>query len=363
MKTGTQIIREELARTRVISFARFMELALYHPETGYYRREVRPVGRAGDFFTSVSVGPLFGELLCFQFREWLRDAPFETVQLVEAGAHDGRLALDILEAFQQHDQALLARTHYWILEPSAPLRAAQAQTLRKYSNRVRWMNDWSVVAAERVRGVIFSNELLDAMPVHRFAWNAVAGRWFEWGVGWGGERFEWVRLPEERASEEQPRVPDELLAILPDGFVVERSPAAEFWWRQAAGLLEWGRLVAIDYGLQEEQFIEPQRGEGTARAYRRHHEVPDLLADPGEQDLTAHVNFTRIRRAGEEAGLRTEAFASQESFLVAIAERLWKHETPLSEWSSGKRRQFQTLVHPQHLGRPFKVLVQTGGRL
>jgi SAM-dependent MidA family methyltransferase len=120
-----------------------------------------------------------------------------------------------------------------------------------------------------------------------------------------------------------------------------------------------GKLVAIDYGLAAEEFLVPERKDGTLRAYYRHRLVSDVLANAGEQDLTAHINFSAIRQAGEAAGLRTEAFLTQEQFLTQIAAKAWKGGGAFGEWSRERTRQFQTLTHPEHLGRAFRVLVQS----
>ena len=151
----------------------------------------------------------------------------------------------------------------------------------------------------------------------------------------------------------------ELLAVLPDGFTLELCPAARHWWRQAAAALRHGQLLTLDYGLTAEQILAPERSQGTLRAYHRHRVSPDLLAHPGDQDLTAHVNFTQLQLAGESAGLRTDSLSSQTQFLTAIAGQTWESASRFGEWTPSLTRQFQTLTHPEHLGRPFRVLVQS----
>ena len=147
-------------------------------------------------------------------------------------------------------------------------------------------------------------------------------------------------------------------AVLPDGYTIEISTAAENWWRAAAGVLARGKLLAIDYGFTAGEMFSPARTGGTLRAYSRHHATGDLLANPGDQDLTAHVNFSAIQKAGEDAGLATEFFGSQTKFLVDILAAAEKNSS-LGTWTPGRTRQFQTLTHPEHLGRAFRVLVQT----
>jgi SAM-dependent MidA family methyltransferase len=179
MKMPSAAIREEIFQERVISFARFMELALYCPETGYYETEKTNVGRAGDFITSVSVGELFGHLLAFQFAEWLEELKIknEPLKIVEAGAHDGKLAADILGWLKRFRPELLSEIEYWIWEPSPSRRAWQQERLKEFSN-VRWPEHQLSTNPDQLTGIIFSNELLDAMPVHRFGWDAKPKTWF-----------------------------------------------------------------------------------------------------------------------------------------------------------------------------------------
>lgn len=342
-----------------------MELALYCPEYGFYEKEADKVGREGDFFTSVSVGRAFGELLAFQFGEWLQDIrkagepkANSPVRLVEAGAYNGQLAKDILGWIQAWRPELYAALEYCICEPSKRLRERQAAALAEYQGKVRWAPALSELPGE-VEGVVFSNELLDAMPVRRFAWDKEKSQWFEWGVSLRAGSFVWAKRVDYVPSAEILSPPVELLAVLPDGYIWETSPAAKQWWRSACTRLKRGRIVTFDYGLLEEQLLSPERTGGTLRTYSKHRVGDNLLAHPGEADITAHVNFSDIQSAGEEAGLNTEAFCSQEKFLVSVAEQTWKVPTRFPIWDAKRRRQFQTLVHPQHLGRPFQVLVQS----
>jgi SAM-dependent MidA family methyltransferase len=145
---------------------------------------------------------------------------------------------------------------------------------------------------------------------------------------------------------------------LPDGYTIETCPAAENWWREAAGILERGKLMTVDYGLTSDELFLPSRLRGTLRAYFRHHASDDLLANVGEQDLTAHINFSAIQTAGESMGLRTEMFSTQSQFLTQILVKTSKNNS-LGKWTPAQARQFQTLTHPEHLGRAFRVLVQS----
>lgn len=342
-----------------------MELALYCPDCGYYEKEDDNLGRRGDFYTSVSVGSLFGELLAFQFADWLATLPNERLQLVEAGAHNGRLAVDILHWLQQRRPEIFDRVEYVLCEPSETRRGWQRKTSVDYSSRVRWVEADLAQMAGQFTGVIFSNELLDAMPAHRVGWNKQRREWFEWGVVIAGNGFGWARMDLSRSGNSEAsiahrfaRLPAELLEVLPDDFTTEVNPAAEEWWQAAACALRHGWLMTLDYGLMAEEFLTPHRAAGTLRGYRSHRLCEDLLAVPGDQDLTGHVNFSVVQQAGEAAGLRTEALSSQADFFASIMKRYWSEAEREGCWTSHRSRELQTLIHPEHLGRAFQVLVQ-----
>jgi SAM-dependent MidA family methyltransferase len=379
MKMPTDAIREEIRQTGAIPFARFMELALYCPETGYYESQKDTVGRHGDFITSVSAGSLFGELLAFQFAEWLAEFQISNLksQIIEAGAHDGKLAADILSWLQTHRPRLFSAIEYVILEPSLNRQAWQKETLKPFAPRVRWFTDFENLKLKtqnsKLHGVLFSNELLDAFPVHRYGWDATTKQWFEWGVALADEKFIWTKITGSLAPSDGERVgvrgfdpssifhlPSSLLEVLPDNYTIEVSPAAENWWCTAAGILSRGRLLTIDYGFTADELFSPARPRGTLRAYHRHRVSDDLLAHAGEQDLTAHVNFSAIQQAGEEAGLKTENFCTQPQFLTRILQKAVA-EKSFARLDAKQVRQFQTLTHPEHLGRAFRVLVQSKG--
>jgi SAM-dependent MidA family methyltransferase len=280
---------------------------------------------------------------------------------------------------------------YCIVEPSAQRRKWQQKVLGDFVDRIRWATHLSQVSENPaspvgrpppagICGIIFSNELLDAMPVHRLGWDAGRREWFEWGVTVRDGKLAWAKVesPESglpnlksgrRKSKVQsqpyasrftfPELPEALLKVLPDGFTTEICPAAAEWWGEAARRLRRGRLMTIDYGLGAEEFFAPERNEGTLRAYYRHRLSKELLVNPGGQDITAHVNFTAIQSAGEAAGLTTEQFVTQAAFLSRLAARFWQTQENREQWSPARARQFQTLTHPEHLGARFRVLVQS----
>jgi SAM-dependent MidA family methyltransferase len=261
---------------------------------------------------------------------------------------------------QKNRSEFFARTEYFILEPSPTRRRWQRETLKPFSN-VRWFSVFDDLKNQtqnaKLTGVLFSNELLDAFPVRRFGWDAQNKKWFEWGVMQDGEKFVWTKISLADLPSAISHQPSALLDVLPDNYTVETSPAAERWWREAAGILAQGKLLAIDYGFNADEQFSPARVNGTLRAYHRHRVVDDLLAQPGEQDLTAHVNFSAIQKVGEEVGLKTENYCTQPQFLTHILQRAVVKKAFVS-LDARQVRQFQTLTHPDHLGRAFRVLVQ-----
>ena len=354
------IIDETIARQGPISTAQFMELALYHPLHGYYEAEGR-IGKSGDFITSVSVGDLFGALLCEQLRQWTKEQGDECPIWVEAGAHDGRLACDILNHCRRHHPQTYERVRYLIMEPSETRRCRQKRRLERHSSKVEWMKSWEECRQRSISGVIFSNELLDAFPVERVCWDAANRIWRRWGVTAKEGNLHWCILPEPFSSLATGlggEFSEEIFEHLPDGFTTEVGVAASHWWRQAASRLAVGYLFTIDYGLAAQEFFAPCRRQGTLRAYSQHRQTLNLLENPGQQDLTSHVNYTALLEAGQSKGLETVGIQSQEKFLTDILRRLSKDGRLADVLTSSRIRQLQSLIHPDHFGRSFSVLIQ-----
>jgi SAM-dependent MidA family methyltransferase len=365
VNSAAEILRSEIRRAGVIPFRRFMEVALYCPELGYYEQVCHTPGRRGDYFTAVSVGSVLGQCLAWRFCAWAAGAGWERWQLVEAGAHDGRLAGDILGWIRRHRPAELDRLRYWIIEPSARRRRWQQERLEGWEGTVHWVSGLDDLRENGVCGVIFANELLDAMPVSRVGWDRVAGEWFEWGVNEVDGRWVWERIlgamgPEvwRVAGAWLARVAAVMGDHLPEGFTLEVSPAAVDWWAEASAALRAGWLCTLDYGLEDARWLGAGHAGGTLRAYAGHRRVEDVLCRPGERDVTAHVHWTLVREAGERAGLRTVGLWSQGRWLTRMLVERMRTESGWAGWSDGERREFQTLTHPGQMGEQFQVLVQ-----
>jgi SAM-dependent MidA family methyltransferase len=339
-------IRDEVVREGPISFRRFMELALYHPEHGYYTSGRAQVGRKGDFFTNVSVGPLFGKLLARQFAEMWRLLGRPTgFCIVDQGAHEGHFAGDVLGALKETDPDCFAATAYRIVEPSSALALRQRERLIEWP--VEWVPDLSGLPI--FTGVHFSNELIDAFPVHVLEWT---GReWLERCVTSEGMEFRFTNCPITlpQLATACARIPQPL----PPGYVTEINLAAETWIADVAGRMKRGFILAVDYGFLRDEYYRPERFEGTLSAYAHHRRENDPLKAPGEIDLTAHVDFSSLMEAGIAAGLRVAGFTDQHHLMVGLGAAYFNDGIPAN---TGELRAFQTLMHPTLMGMAFKAV-------
>ncbi|MGC8742542.1 MAG: class I SAM-dependent methyltransferase [Verrucomicrobiia bacterium] len=368
-----EIIKKKIEENNgFITFEKFMEMCLYQPGLGYYESVENSPGREGDFITSVSVGYLFGYLLAFKFNKWLAELEAkvnygDNLFLIEAGAHDGSLALDVLNWFYNYSKKRFDGLKYLIIEPSPVRREWQKYRLKQFSEKVLWYNSFNDAAesinanegkSREFTGIVFSNELLDSFPVHRLVWDARLKRWFEMAVCCENESFKYARVSlSDECAEYVNRIDSSLLDFIPDGFVCELSVKALDWWKMAAAFLKRGKLLTIDYGYNEPGILNPHYFNGTLRAYNRHRSNTDLLTNFGQQDITFSVNFSLFIETAERQGMSTEYFGSQEEFFVQIIKEFVAGETP--HWFASNLSQFKTLVHPEHFGRQMKVLVQS----
>src|SRR5436190_14970192 len=259
-----------------------MDRVLYDPEHGYYASGRARIGREGDFFTSVSVGPLFGTLLARQLAEmWERLGAPNEFTLVEQGAHRGELARDILAALDRLAPECAKATRLMLVEPSRFWRSEQTATL---GSRARWVE--KVAQLEPFVGVHLSNELLDAFPMHLVRSSGEA--WHERYVDWQDGRFQFV---DGAVSSPALSAALEKIGSRPAGYETEINLEAPQWVSELAARIDRGFVLAIDYGFASEEFFAPERNRGTLRAYAAQRVEPDPLARPGELDLTSHVEF------------------------------------------------------------------------
>ena len=341
----TQRIRAEIdAGGGWMSFARYMERALYTPGLGYYSGGSAKFGAGGDFVTAAQVSPLFGRVLARQFAEVLEQTGGG---ILELGAGTGLLAAQILGEFE----ALGLDAPYAILEVSGDLHDRQQQTLQAFGSRVRWLE----ALPEQFSGVVFGNEVLDALPVHLVHWTGNGP--LERGVVADAQGFAWADRPiADPALLEQASALD-----LPAGYLSEINLAAPALVKSLADSLDSGLLLFIDYGFGRSEYYHPQRHMGTLRAHYRHHALDDPFYLPGLCDLTAHVDFTAVADAALAAGLDVCGYATQASFLLAGGITGLLAETPADTAASylPLSTGVQKLLSPAEMGELFKVIGMT----
>jgi SAM-dependent MidA family methyltransferase len=344
-----QFIRTEIERDGPIPFARFMELALYHPEHGYYASGRASIGRRGDFFTNVSVGPLFGKLLAAQFAEiWEKLARPADFTIVEQGAHDGALAADVLSTLCQSSGECFAATSYVILEPFLIWRERQQQHLRNFSGKISWLE--SIDQVRPFAGVHFSNELFDSLPVHLIVSGGVAKGatdWKEKFVAVTGDSFAFTTA---NLSRSELRL--DQLGFFPPGFETEVSVAAPKLMREIALKLLSGVILTIDYGFVRGEFYALDRGEGSLQMRAKQKKLSSSFQGIGLADISTHVDWTALAEAALSSGAKPIGFTDQHHFLTGIVSKSF----PEVEFDASEKRALQTLLHPEMLGRSFQAL-------
>jgi len=381
-------ILAEIRSSGPISFARFMELALYHPEFGYYTRAVEPqervlpnqigpnrigqnrigqsrigqsrIGLSGDYYTSSDAHPLLALALARQIAQI--DAQLgrpDPLTVIEMGPGKGLLAREVLKACDTDHPSLAARLRYILVERSPAMVAVQRESLAPWLDRPRvsWLNGLADLSDGAIIGAMLSNELVDAFPVHRI--RIVDGKPRELYVAYADGRF-----VEQTGPLSTPLLTDYLKRLatlditLPDGYTTEINTPAIAWMKEVARVLGRGVAITIDYGHTAQDLFGPDRKRGTLLCYSRHQASEDPYVRVGMQDMTAHVDFTALATAGEEAGLRVTGFTNQTSFLMGLgAEQMLAGLEPDS-------LEMQSAIHllrPDGMGRTFKILVQHKG--
>jgi SAM-dependent MidA family methyltransferase len=322
-----------------LPFDRFMALALYAPGMGYYANASRKFGHmpssGSDFVTAPELTPLFGQALAVQVAEALEKTG--TDEIWEFGAGSGALALQLIEALGER----VAR--YRIVDLSGSLRERQRETLAAHAGKVEWLSE----LPEAMRGVVVGNEVLDAMPVQLLA--RVGGQWFERGVaaaaqgGWAWEdRPTALRPPQEIEGDHD--------------YLTEIHPQAEAFVATLADRLAQGAAFFVDYGFPAAEYYHPQRHMGTVMCHQGHRADGDPLADVGAKDITAHVDFTGIALAAQDAGLAVLGYASQGRFLLNCGLPALSDRAGIVE-----RARAGHLIHEHEMGELFKVIGLAAG--
>ena len=351
-------LRQQIQREGPITFHDWMKAALYDPVDGYYQRsDLARWGRAGDYRTSPERSDLFAATLARYFAELYEELrrPAEWT-IVEGGAGDGRFASGLLRALSDRFPAVFAATHYSVYELSADTRERARKMLAEFSDRVQFCAELPVIEC----GVYFSNELLDAFPVHRilkkdaelseFYVNATPEGAFEWTLG----PLSTTRLP---------KFMEAFSLELVEGQIIEINLEIDDWLAEVSKKLLNGFVITVDYGAEASELYDPAlRPEGTLRAFSQHGFVENILASPGEYDITATVNWTQVKSVGERLGWQVMDFDSQDRFLLGavLLEEMLSLMTATD--SEAERLRLSTsareMILPGGMASSFQVLVQ-----
>jgi len=334
-----------------ISFADYMQMALYTPHLGYYSGDANKFGLGGDFVTAPEISPLFAQALANQVAQVLQTTAGNVLEL---GAGTGKLAAGLLLRLAELEQL---PQHYFILEVSANLRQRQQEYLQSilpaalYS-RLQWLD----ALPEALTGVVVGNEVLDAIPVHVVEWRA--GQWRERGIGFDQQLVWQTQLLQDLSL---------VAAIdtrhLPDGYITEVCPAAQGLIASLATMLVRGLVLMPDYGFAASEYYHPQRAQGTLMCHYQHYAHDDPLIYPGLQDITAHVDFTAMAEAAVAHGLDCAGYTNQAQFLINCGILQLLQQVPPEESARylPMVAAVQKLLSPAEMGELFKVLALSKG--
>ncbi|MEO6054916.1 MAG: SAM-dependent methyltransferase [Chthoniobacterales bacterium] len=346
-------LKAEIAEHGSLPFSRFMEIALYDGDHGYYAARKASIGKAGDFYTNVSTGAIFGKILCEQFEEiWHALETPTRFNIVEQGAFNGQFAFDVLKHAAAHNPAFFSALIYSIIEPFPLLREAQQKLLQPYREKTEWLE--SLSQCPEIEGVYFCNELVDALPVELVEWDG--SKWQDRHVEIRDTQFVFRLHPLKNPDliRRLEKIPTPQSAPYRTEINLESEP----WIAEVAKKLKRGCLLICDYGYSRKSYYSAKRTEGTLSCYSAHRRSYDPLDLPGEKDITAHVDFTSLAESAIACGLIPIGFSDQHRFMVGAAEAFLKRVEKEGINSASQRdiRSLQILLHPETMGRAFHYL-------
>lgn len=345
------LVRDEITRHGGISFARYMELALYAPGLGYYSAGAHKFGAAGDFVTAPEISPLFSRCIAKQCQQVLTE--LDQGDILELGAGSGTMAAEILAELEQ--QRCLPE-HYYILEISADLRQRQQQLLQSQLphlyKRVIWLDTLETL---NLRGVVLANEVLDALPVHKF--RVTAAGLEELFVTWQQDHLAWQARKPGSAVAAAVR---QLETALAENYESEINLLLPGWMKSLQQTLTQGLVLLIDYGFPQREYYHPDRDRGTLMCHYRHHSHDDPLLLPGLQDITAHVDFTAVATTARTNGFTIAGYTTQAYFLLSCGIVTLVEQSSATDPNALRAaQQIKKLTLPNEMGELFKVMALT----
>lgn len=355
MQLLKNLIIEEVNKKGKITFAGFMQMALYHPKYGYYNSDKERVGRFGDYYTSPTVHGIFGELIAKQLEEMWRIMGKETFTIVEMGANKGWLCCDIIQSIKKEYPVFYDNFHYIIVESNPYAKEKQRlllESIQVTDEKVSWHTySEEGFSFDRIQGCFLSNEFVDALPVHRLkVKNKVLKEIY---VSYNNSGF--IETDDEVSPDVSKQSIETFQMHLSEGQECEVNLGAAEWLRHVSEKLRKGFVLTIDYGDITDGLYRENGSDGTLRCYYKHTVNRDYYERPGEQDITAHVDFTNLMNAGKSAGLEVTGITKQSHYLIAlgILERLNNTNKDIETILKVKN-----LFHPEGMGDVFKVLIQ-----
>ncbi len=355
-----EILIEKIKQEGPVTFETFMDMALYYPDLGYYSSGGNVIGRRGDFYTSPHLHPVFGAMIVKQLTEmWEAMGKPSVFHAVEIAAGAGYLCKDIFDylhnSLSETGSAFLKSLRYVIAEPFLHFEEKQRETLVRYAKDITWIK--SLAGPDQFIGCIFSNELLDAFPVHLIEMEDVLKEVY---VDFNGKEF--VEVKNNISSPELTKYLKEFSISLQPHYKTEINLKIKGWLKEAGVALLKGFLLTIDYGYSAREYYSEERTKGTLLCYHKHQVNENPYRNMGRQDITAHVNFSSLKKWGEGLGLKTIGYASQGAFLTAsgIDEVITERYSDSSDYLS-EIAKIKGLIFPQGMGESHRVMVQYKG--
>ena len=356
----SEYLKQLIKANGKITFARYMDIALYHPEFGYYCTDIPKIGKDGDYYTSPDVHPFMGQVLGTQLIKMWEILGKETFYIVEMGAGKGVMALDILKYIKENAQMFYERLTYIIIEKSNTFRADQMKLLSPFRKKIQWLDSISWFNnSKKLIGTFISNELVDALPFHRVYQDGNTLKELFVTI----EQDKFVEEVGELSTDKLLHYVKRLKISLTDGMKTEINLEAMNWMKSVASALHKGFVTTIDYGFPANLYYAPFRSNGTFLCYHNHSTNEEPFERIGKQDITAHVDFTSLAIEGKEYGLDLLSYTDLSPFLVSygkdILEKEMKRIQGLNQISAFKASSaIKNLIHPEGMGGKFKVLIQ-----
>lgn len=351
--------------TNRITFYEFMKMALYAPELGYYTKDKTKIGKNADFYTSSSVGSIYGKIIANNFVELLPYTTDEQVfSILEIGGGNGRFARDVLDELKEKNDSIYENLKYYMLETSPYHKLLQNEHVKEHLDHVVWINDLQELPSP-FEGIIFSNELVDAFPVHKV--KQVDGKLKEVFVMWEDEENNFLEIIDELSDSRLNKYFQDQGIAFNEGQTAEINLDAIEWISSVSNVLKRGYILTIDYGYPAEELYESYRHDGTLMCYHRHIANDNPYQNIGDQDITTHVNFSVLMSYGERLGLENIWFTTQSRFLLnnGILNHLQEigfenigDKNIINDEALKLNRAIRQLITPGEMGETFKVLLQ-----